>query len=377
MAKVKAEYLLAKDETTGEEQQVQFIPPEPSGNDLGGISQSERNKIAKSETLDVEVTQANSNITSNYTFEQMLTAYSVGRDIRVRFTSDNYSGKEFIMHNVGYSATKIEFHTVMELNAKLILLELECDNLDEWDFYSKQYVPTDEFYNAIADGSGSHNAVYRGKNLGSTVTEEQYKNIANGTFKDMFIGDYWQISGVKYLIAHFDYMYNVGDTATTKHHILVLPESNLYNHVMNDTNTTANGYTASKMYETGLDVALTSFKNAFGESHVLIYRNLLVNATSGGSPTNWVWVNRQIDLMSETMVYGQRVWGISGYEVGCQKQQLALFVHRHDLINISRSWYWLRNVYSSAGFAYVDGFGNADYYGASHSCGVRPYALIG
>lgn len=377
MAKVKAEYLLAKDETTGEEQQVQFIPPAPSGNDLGGISLADYNKIVKGEVLDVEVTQKNSNITSNYTFDHMLTAYSAGRDIRVRFTSDNYSGKEFIMHNVGYSATKIEFHTIMELNGKLILLELECDNTNDWDLYSKQYIQTDEYYNAIADGAGAHNAVYRGKSLGTTITEAQLKAISDGTFKDLFIGDYWTISGVKYIIAHFDYMYQVGDTALTKHHIVVLPERNLYSYVMNDTDTTANGYTASKMYTSGLDTALTSFKNAFGESHVLTYRNLLVNATSSGNPTNWVWVNRQIDLMSETMVYGHKVWGMSGYEVGCQKQQFALFIHRHDMINIGRDWYWLRNVYSSAGFAYVSYDGVANTRGASNSGGVRPYALIG
>lgn len=47
MAKVKAKYLLAEDETTGEEQQVQFIPPAPSEGDLGGISKEKLEQIDK------------------------------------------------------------------------------------------------------------------------------------------------------------------------------------------------------------------------------------------------------------------------------------------------------------------------------------------
>lgn len=42
---VKAKYLTSIDEDTGQQVNVQFIPPEPSGNDLGGITEGERNMI--------------------------------------------------------------------------------------------------------------------------------------------------------------------------------------------------------------------------------------------------------------------------------------------------------------------------------------------
>lgn len=42
---VKAKYLTSIDEDTGQQVNVQFIPPEPSGNDLGGITEEERNMI--------------------------------------------------------------------------------------------------------------------------------------------------------------------------------------------------------------------------------------------------------------------------------------------------------------------------------------------
>ena len=51
---------------------------------------------------------------------------------------------------------------------------------------------------------GAHNAVYRGKFLGNTVTAAQYAAIKAGTFDDLYIGDYWTIGGVNYRIAAFD-----------------------------------------------------------------------------------------------------------------------------------------------------------------------------
>ena len=377
MEKAKAEYIIVTDEDTGEQKQAQMIPPEPEGSDPGGITLEEKKKIAKNETLDIEVQQTGSQITATYTFDEIMTAYSVGRDVRARFNSDNFSGKEIIMQKTGNSVDKIEFAGTMELSGKLIFLQLECSNQDEWELFSKQYIESSEYYSAIEDGAGAHNSIYRGKNLGTSVTAEQFARIVDGTFRDLFIGDYWTISGVKYIIADFDYMYNVGDTPTTKHHIVVIPEKNMYNNVMNDTNTTEGGYVASKMYTEGLDNALTSFKNAFGESHVLTYKNLLTTAAGSGFPTNWAWQSRQIDLMSEAMVYGQVAWRKNGYDVGCQKSQLSLFKHRHDMIQVEHNWYWLRDVFSELAFALVYNSGSANYDIASYSGGVRPFALIG
>ena len=47
-------------------------------------------------------------------------------------------------------------------------------------------------------GAGAHNAIYRGKYLGTAVTDEQYAAIAAGTFDDLYIGDYWKINGVNW-----------------------------------------------------------------------------------------------------------------------------------------------------------------------------------
>ena len=66
----------------------------------------------------------------------------------------------------------------------------------------------DSVRNVLADGAAAHNCIYRGKNLGTSVTAEQYAAISSGKFTDLYIGDYWVINGVTYRIAAFDYYYN-------------------------------------------------------------------------------------------------------------------------------------------------------------------------
>ena len=229
------------------------------------------------------------------------------------------------------------------------------------------------------DNAAAHNAIYRGKNLGTQFTAEMSANIKNGTFKDLYCGDYLVINGTTYRFMDLDYLYKTGDTSLEIHHILVVPDAPMYNHVMNDTNTTEGGYVGSKMYISGLDQALAKIKADFGEAHIVTYRNLLVNTVSNGVPSNWSWYSRQIDLMNEEMVYGTRAWSQAsqnGFDTGTNKSQLAAFKHNHSLISSCRSWYWLRAVPSSPDFCIVDGYGNAAPNSASNARGVRPCFLI-
>lgn len=230
-----------------------------------------------------------------------------------------------------------------------------------------------------ANNAAAHNAIYRGKNLGTQFTAEMSANIKNGTFKDLYCGDYLVINGTTYRFMDFDYLYKTGNTSLDTHHILVVPDAPMYSHVMNDTNTTEGGYVGSKMYKSGLDQALAKIKVDFGEAHIVTYRNLLVNTVSNGAPSNWAWYSRQIDLMNEEMVYGTRAWSQAsqnGFDTGTNKSQLAAFQHNHSLISSCRSWYWLRAVRSSASFCHVGSDGGASGGSASGSAGVRPCFLI-
>ena len=227
-------------------------------------------------------------------------------------------------------------------------------------------------------GAGFHSSIYRGKYLGDTYTNKQKQAIASGTFDDLFVGDYWTINGVNWRIADFDYYYNIGDTIFTKHHVVIVPDTILYNAKMNSTNITTGCYTGSEMYTTNLDNARTAFDNAFGESFIPTHRGFYANAVNGSNPSGLAWRDMRVELMSEEQVYGHSVWGVAshnGFDVGTQKTQFKLFTLDQSKINI-RQWYWLTNVCSSTDFASVHGNGSAISYSASGSDGVRPFACL-
>lgn len=232
----------------------------------------------------------------------------------------------------------------------------------------------------LFNNAGAHNAIYRGKNLGTSVTAAQYAAISAGTFEDLYIGDYWVINGVNWRIAAFDYYLNCGDTSCTKHHVVIVPDTCLYNHVMNDTNITTGGYVGSKMYTEGLEQAKTTIKAAFS-GHVLSHRVYLTNAVADGHPSAGAWCDSEVDLMNEQMVYGGAIFmpianGSTVYtNYRVEKSQLPLFAHEPSRICNRNTW-WLRDVVTASSFARVYTGGYADYGDASASRGVRPAFCI-
>lgn len=227
----------------------------------------------------------------------------------------------------------------------------------------------------------NHRNIYRGKNLGTVITEAQKAAIQAGTFDDLFIGDYWVINGVNWVIADMDYWYNCGDTPFTNHHLVIVPSASLYNATMNATNTTEGGYVGSLMYTENLNDAKTTISAAFGDM-LLTHREFLVNAVTDGYPSAGAWFDSTVELMNEVMVYGSYIHTPASngttvvYRRTINKQQLALFRLNPRAIN-NRSTYWLGDVVSSSHFAVVSNNGTAIYAGASASCGVRPVFAIG
>lgn len=237
----------------------------------------------------------------------------------------------------------------------------------------------DSVRNVLADGAAAHNCIYRGKNLGTSVTAEQYAAISSGKFTDLYIGDYWVINGVTYRIAAFDYYYNCGDTNFTKHHVVIVPDTSLYKAQMNTSNVTTGGYTGSAMYKSNLAQAKTTIKAAFGSTHVLTKRELLTNAVNGNTPSGWAWFDSDVELMNEVQAYGSVAWGAhdgNGYNVASGDGQFPLFMFDRTKLH-NREDYWLRDVASASAFSSVYGNGYADSGGASGSRGVRPAFCIG
>ena len=233
----------------------------------------------------------------------------------------------------------------------------------------------------LTDNAGAHNAIYRGANLGSAVTAAQWAAIQAGTFEDLFIGDYWRINEVNWRIAAFDYYYKTGDTFCTTHHVVIVPEASLYDHIMNDTDTVAGAYADSKLRASGLNTAKTTINNAFGSAHILSHRLFLKNAVTDTYESGGSWYDATVELMTEQNVYGGKIMAncLSGTQWAVQftidKSQFPLFSYRPDLIS-SGGTFWLRDVASSSAFCRVGDNGNALNGNAGIDSGVRPAFCI-
>ena len=237
-----------------------------------------------------------------------------------------------------------------------------------------------------SNDAGGHNSVYRGKDLGTSFTNAMSSAITAGTFDDMYIGDYLTLNGHVYRIAGFNLIRRCGDTSFTANHVCFVPDATLYNAQMHNTetgayvagdeaNTTEGGYVSSDMRTANLEQAKQTILDDFGSSHVLTYRDMLTTAVADGQASGRAWTDCQVELMSEIMVFGTKVWGDSGFETGIISSQFPLFALNPETIHI-RSYYWLRSIRSSNAFCDVSNSGFPNYTNASVPCGVRPFFFV-
>lgn len=231
-----------------------------------------------------------------------------------------------------------------------------------------------------------HRNLYGGRNLGEStqMSEAHKKAIQDGSFKDLWVGDYWTHEGIKYRIADIDYFYNCGDTNFTTHHLVIVPDTCLGgNKLMHPTVSTENGYKGSDMHESVLPSIKADYIDKAFPSLVLSHKEYFTNAVTGGHPSGGGWVDATVELMNEIMVYGCPIFTPANngttvpalYTIG--NSQLSLFRINPCMIKIRQS-YWLRDVVSASNFAYVYYFGDANCISASNAyVGVRPYFCIG
>lgn len=236
--------------------------------------------------------------------------------------------------------------------------------------------------------AGAHNSIFRGKNLGTSVSSAQSTAIQNGTFDDMYVGDFWVINGRTWRIAGFDIQYNCGDTPMG-HCVCIVPDDNIFNgtgnnttYAMNTTDTTSGGYVGSQMYNSIIpNKVVPILQSAFGSHLITTYRALLSNSVNGNNPNNLIWVTVTACLMNEVMLYGSNIASthdlyFNKFNIGADNVQLPLFRLAPQFIHI-RNNYWLRDVVSSGDFALCDIGGRSDCTGASSAnVGVRPFFLI-
>lgn len=283
-------------------------------------------------------------------------------------------------------------------------IHVTADDKAKWNGYENTKAnKTDILSQTIAE---NHNNIFRGDDLfakGYTI-DDICAMIADGSFSDIYIGDYFTLSGsipdvpcfveqtgddgtkslvestqtviynTKFRIAGLDTYLNTGDTAFTQHHAVIVPDNAIGSNRMNGTNVTTGGYVGSFMFTSVLPVYNTHFDEKLN-NHLLLHREILGNSVSGNSTNDWAWTDVKIDLMSEPEAYGNNQFG-GKYDAGVNYRQFPLFRIAPKYI-CDRNWYWLKAVAWVNSFAYVRGNGSADNIYASALAGVRPCFCIG
>ncbi len=282
-------------------------------------------------------------------------------------------------------------------NWNLVLNNVSSESKCNVEFTSG--LSEDEYNKYIEAGKALHRNTYRGKDITKYYTDGSlYTRIANGSFEDIYVGDYINANDVTWLIADIDnYLYSGyrgEELFLEKHHATIIPAEPLMNASINDTDTNVGGYASSQMVTKTLTqlvsndgiVSKTFGKNLIEYQNVLSNRinNNAINRTGGrtsGASDEWGMYKRSIDLMSEVNIFGTIVWSSSGYDIGIDNRQYALFQLKPEFINsYNRETfsYYLKGIYHATGTIAVGTEGAATF--SAHSVqklGVRPRFLIG
>ena len=223
-------------------------------------------------------------------------------------------------------------------------------------------------YMQTAPSTEMHRNIFRGKSLGESITAEQLAAIRDGSFKDLYVGDYWEKDGVKYRIADINYWKNVGypeSEKVQKPHILIVPDTVLGSGQMNTGNSTSGGYRSSAMKSTKLNQIADALPDTFKD--MLISHRMF----SDGS-----WIATSVDLMNEVMVHGTYICADNNNKQTSDAQQLVLFRLAPELKAIGVN-YWLRNAAGSQTYTLISQYGDASSDMATSTYGIRPVFAIG
>lgn len=236
-------------------------------------------------------------------------------------------------------------------------------------------------FDAAGIGGLMHRNIPRGKNLGTSFTASQLAAIQNGSFSDLWVGDYWVINGVTWRIVDVNYYALQG--LSINPHLVIVPDSSLVSDRINQTATSNTGFVNSYMYTTVLPGILSTCSNAFG-GHIINHQEVLTSGGSNGIATNRTTASVNLCLMSEIQLYGKTILGqmVNGdsfpFNHTRSVSQFKLF--DLDPRNIWKGApFWLRDMSrgTNGNFCEVGTDSITDAWGADGRNGVRPFFLVG
>lgn len=225
--------------------------------------------------------------------------------------------------------------------------------------------------NWVTDIPEMHRNIFRGKYLGTSVATSQLAAVDAGTFDDLYIGDYWTVDGVNWRIADIDYCSTV-----TTHHLLMFPDSKLYDAVLNTSRSSNIYYVDSTMFSANLEQAKTTINTSF-PNMVLPFEETYGTGSSTIT-THIVTAEIPYPMMLTGNILMMKATDI-GHTHSVFQEQLALFrLCPRYRMEANENIYWLRdNPVISSGYEYLCFQNRMGIHPVNLSAGVRPYFLLG
>lgn len=215
---------------------------------------------------------------------------------------------------------------------------------------TKQIKASDLVYALFDSIPEMHGQIFRGKSLGSTFTSNQQQAISDGSFHDLWLGDYWTYSGVNYRIVDLDYFPYAGGSKN-RHHVVIMPDSTIGDALTADSSNKDNFIYSTSNFVTSpiVNSALSTAKTFFGEDSVLKFYDTYSSSTYKRDSAAIYDADRynleyQIAVPEVFHFIGPYSGAING-TMGIV-QPFKLFTIRRDLIRSSdEKSYWTRTPY--------------------------------
>ena len=233
-----------------------------------------------------------------------------------------------------------------------------------------------EYAKVATANANTHNATYRGGDLGA-FNETFAEDIKNGTFHNMWVGDYFVVNNHTYTIAGFNYKYGHENNTGLTNHLIMLTDL-LPIRGMNSSNTTVGGFAGTDMWKTYFPTIVSQLKTDFG-SHLLTFESYLsTGIDSNGAPNSGQWYSVQACMCNSAMWWGSPSSSSNNangtkFNLGDEMEQLPLMKIHTDAQSGGAQWTWLRDIASSTDFVTANSDGNGTMYGA---WGAAPPAVF-
>lgn len=186
---------------------------------------------------------------------------------------------------------------------------------------------------------------FKGSSLGST-----------GTYTFTYNGSTWGYDGSSYTYSQMTSNFGVTYSGTP-----------------------TNGDTLTISFTVGnIEQFRSGIYTVFGKDHCLPYKDYLTTSSSTGA-----WKTGRVEILNESMVFGNTVNAMNNVGERTKNSQLPLFQHSPQSKVVTtrqsntRKNYWLSSINSSSNFCAVGSWGNADYKSANSDNSVRLFFLLG